>query len=94
MEVQLHAFLTAALHGGEWSASRLGSFIPRERSPGIHWIEGWVGPRTGLDTVVGQEKNSQPLPGLELPIIQPLAQSYTTELYWLFVEEDEEEEEV
>jgi hypothetical protein len=29
----------------------------------------------------GKEKNSQPLPGLELPIIQPVAQRYTTELY-------------
>jgi hypothetical protein len=29
----------------------------------------------------GEEKNSQPLPGLELPIIQPVVQRYTTELY-------------
>jgi hypothetical protein len=28
----------------------------------------------------GEKKNSQPLPGLEPPIIQPLAQRYTTEL--------------
>jgi hypothetical protein len=28
----------------------------------------------------GEEKNSHPLPGLETPIIQPVAQSYTTEL--------------
>jgi hypothetical protein len=28
----------------------------------------------------GEEKNSQPLPGLELPIVQPVAQSYNTEL--------------
>jgi hypothetical protein len=27
-----------------------------------------------------EEKNSHPLPGLELPIIQPVAQSYTAEL--------------
>jgi hypothetical protein len=26
----------------------------------------------------GEEKNSQPLPGLKPPIIQPIAQSYTT----------------
>jgi hypothetical protein len=25
----------------------------------------------------GEEKNSQPLPGLKLPIIQPVAQRYT-----------------
>jgi hypothetical protein len=28
----------------------------------------------------GEEKNSQILPGLESPIIQPVAQRYTTEL--------------
>jgi hypothetical protein len=28
----------------------------------------------------GEEKNSQPLPGLELPIIQPVSQRYTPEL--------------
>jgi hypothetical protein len=28
----------------------------------------------------GEEKNSQPLPGLEPPIIQAVAQRYTTEL--------------
>jgi hypothetical protein len=28
----------------------------------------------------GKEKNSQPLPGLEPPIIQPVAQRYTTVL--------------
>jgi hypothetical protein len=32
----------------------------------------------------GEEKNFQPLPGLELPIMQPVAQRYTTELFWLF----------
>jgi hypothetical protein len=31
-----------------------------------------------------EEKNSQPLPGLEPPIIQPVAQRYTTELSRFF----------
>jgi hypothetical protein len=34
VEVQLHAFLTSALDGGEWSASRPGRFTPVERAPG------------------------------------------------------------
>jgi hypothetical protein len=34
VEVQLHAFLTSALDGGEWSASRFSRF-----SPGTHWIK-------------------------------------------------------
>jgi hypothetical protein len=29
----------------------------------------------------GEEKNSQPLPRIEHPIIQPVAQRYTIELY-------------
>jgi hypothetical protein len=28
----------------------------------------------------GEEKNSQPLPGLELPIVHPVAQRYATSL--------------
>jgi hypothetical protein len=45
MGVWLHAFLTSALGGGEWPASRPGRFTPKERAPGTHWIGGWVGPR-------------------------------------------------
>jgi hypothetical protein len=44
--------LNLALHRREWSASRLGRFIPRERAPGTHWIGGWVGPRAVLDAVM------------------------------------------
>jgi len=28
-----------------------GRLTPSERTPGTHWIGGWVGPRAGLDTV-------------------------------------------
>jgi hypothetical protein len=42
-------FLTSALDGGEWSSSRPGCFTPGERTAGVHWIGGWVGPRAGLD---------------------------------------------
>jgi hypothetical protein len=37
-----------------------------------------MGSRAGLDAVV--KKNSQPLPGLEPTIIQPVSQRYTAEL--------------
>jgi hypothetical protein len=47
--------LTSALDGGEWSASRPGRSIPRERAAGTHWIGDWVGPRAGLDAVVKGE---------------------------------------
>jgi hypothetical protein len=52
VEVYLHAFLSSALDGGEWSASRPGRFTPRERAPGTHCIGGWVGPRAVLEAVV------------------------------------------
>jgi hypothetical protein len=54
--------LTSALDGGERSASSPGRFTSRETAPGTHWIGGWA-------ERVGEEKNSQPLPGLEPPII-------------------------
>jgi hypothetical protein len=38
---------------------RVVSFTLGERAPCTHWIWGWVGLRTGLDT--GQEKNVPPL---------------------------------
>jgi len=38
VEVQLHAFLTSALYGGEWSATCQGCFTPGGVTPGTHWI--------------------------------------------------------
>jgi hypothetical protein len=66
------------LNGSEWSASRPGRFIPRERVPGSHWLGGWVGPRAVLDAVVMRKitsphRESNP----KTPIVQPLAQRYT-----------------
>jgi hypothetical protein len=37
-----------------------------------------------------EEKNSQPLPGLESLIIQPITQCYTTDLSWIFTVQYEE----
>jgi hypothetical protein len=51
VDVYIHAFLTLALAGGDWPASRPGRFTPRERAPGTHWIGGWVGPRASLDNM-------------------------------------------
>jgi hypothetical protein len=46
VNVSSHLFLTSALAGGEWSASR-----PSHFTPGIYWIGGWLGPRNSLDDV-------------------------------------------
>jgi hypothetical protein len=42
MEVQLHAFLTSALNGGEWSTSHPGRFTPGEIVSCNHCTGGWV----------------------------------------------------
>jgi hypothetical protein len=55
---------------------------PRERNPGTR-IDG---PQS-RSLRGGEEKNSQPLPGLEPSIIQPVAHRYTSELSWLLIEE-------
>jgi hypothetical protein len=71
-------YLTSALDGGEWSASRPGRFTLRESAPGTYWRGGWVGLTAILEAVV---KRKIPSPRRELnprtPIGQPLAQRYT-----------------
>jgi len=46
VEVQLRAFLTSAVDGGDWSVSCLSCF-----TPSTHWIGGWVILRISLDSV-------------------------------------------
>jgi hypothetical protein len=60
-----------ALDRGEWSASRLARFTPRERALGTHWLEGWVDHRAGLDDV--EKRKFLTLPGLDL---RPLGRPY------------------
>jgi hypothetical protein len=68
-DLYINIFLTSALVGGEWSASRPSSLTTRERAHGTHWIGGWVDPRAGLDDV--EKRNSDP------SIVQPVASRYT-----------------
>jgi hypothetical protein len=72
-------FLTSALDGGEWSASRPGRFYPREIALGTDWIGGWVGTKAGLDAMEKMKVLS--LPGIEPrpPSRQPVAMP--TELF-------------
>jgi hypothetical protein len=44
MEIQFHAFLTSALDGGEWSASRFGRFTPGDRFLGTPRFGSLLGP--------------------------------------------------
>jgi hypothetical protein len=70
-------YLTSALAGGEWSASRPCRFTPGERGPSTFWIGCSVDPRTGLDDMEmknschHRDSNSDPLVG------QPVASRYT-----------------
>jgi hypothetical protein len=58
VEIQLHAFVTSVLGGGEWSASHSGDFIPLGK--GLGELQSRYGPE-------GEEKNapSFPMPGIE-----------------------------
>jgi hypothetical protein len=76
VDIWIHVCLTSALVRGEWSASRPSRFTPGERALGMHWIGGWVGPRTGLDDM--KKRKFLTLSGFELrPVVQPVASRYT-----------------
>jgi hypothetical protein len=53
--------------------------LPQRKSP-CYPLDSRLGGPQSRSGRGGEEKNSQPLPGLKPPIIQPGAQSYTTEL--------------
>jgi hypothetical protein len=44
-------FLTSALDGGEWSASRPRRFTPEETALGTHCLGDWVGPTADMDVM-------------------------------------------
>jgi hypothetical protein len=75
VDVQIHIFLTSALVGGEWLASRTGRFTPRERAPGTHCLGGLVDPKAGLGYV--EKRKLLTLPGLELQPLGGPASRYT-----------------
>jgi hypothetical protein len=69
--------LTLVLDGGEWSASRPGLLMPRERAPDTHWIGGWARPRAILDAVTKRKipspyRDSKPRSSSPWPSAIPL----------------------
>jgi hypothetical protein len=73
VDVYIHIFLTLALVGGEWSASRIGPFTPRERVAGAHWIgAARMGRRTSLYNMERRKILS-----CDPSAIQPVASRYT-----------------
>jgi hypothetical protein len=71
-------FLNSAVDGAEWTPSRAGRFTPGETAPFTHRIEGWLCPRSGLDSV---EKRKSPLPGIEHQPYNPYSIVMATGLY-------------
>jgi hypothetical protein len=72
-----YSFLTSALDGGEWSASRPGRALLPGKDHGTYCTEGWVGPRAGLDT---EERGKIHCPcqgsNLDRPVVQSVARHY------------------
>jgi hypothetical protein len=73
-EVYHHVFLTSTLDGSEWSASHTGRFTSQGKSPWYPLDRRLGGSQSRSGHSGGEEKISEPLPGLEHPIIQPVAQ--------------------
>jgi hypothetical protein len=73
VDVYIHIFLTSALAGGEWSDSG-------ERTPGTHWIGGWVDPRACLDSL--EKRKFLTLPG---PLDSPARNQLLYRLRYLYL---------
>jgi hypothetical protein len=67
VDILVYVFLTSALVGGEWSASRPDHFTTGERVACIHWLGDWLDPRNNLEDV--EKIKILLLPGLELRIL-------------------------
>jgi hypothetical protein len=66
VEVKIYIFLTSALAGGKWSASRPGRFTPRGRKPGYPLDRRLGGPQKKSERH-GEEKILDPT-GTRTPI--------------------------
>jgi hypothetical protein len=73
VDVYIYIFLTSALVGGEWTASRPGHFTPVETAPGTHWIGGSVDPRAGLDDEKKRKFLPYPDSNSDPSIVHPIA---------------------
>jgi hypothetical protein len=77
VDLYIHIFLTSALAGGQWSASRRCRFTPGESGPCTHWVEGWVNPSAGMD--IWRRENSWPYQDSDSDpsVVEPVASCYT-----------------
>jgi hypothetical protein len=78
-----YSFLTSAVDGSEWSASRLGRVLAPGKDTHIRWIRGWVGPRAGRNAEA-RRKVILSLPRIEHRSCSPWSHTVLTELPRLF----------
>jgi hypothetical protein len=71
------------LDGGEWLASRPDRFTHREIAPGTYWIEGWVGPRAGLE--VEEKRKILNFPGFEPPAVDTHTHTHTHTHTYIYI---------
>jgi hypothetical protein len=74
VDVQIHIFLTSALAGGEWSASRPGRFTPGGKSPRYPLDRRLGGPQSRSR----RGENSSPYRDTysDSSVVQPVASRY------------------
>jgi hypothetical protein len=70
-----YSFLTSALDGGEWSASRHGPALRPGKDPGIHWVCGLVDLRASLDTQTTEKSFASA--GSRTPVVHSVVRHYT-----------------
>jgi hypothetical protein len=101
VDIYIHVFLTSAVVGGEWSASRLGLFTAKGNSPRYPLYRRLGGPqsrcgRRGEEKIFDPTVTRTPTPS----VIQPIASHYTYEFkivliclgtskyYWLYLDKN------
>jgi hypothetical protein len=70
MKLQLHSFLSSELDEGEWSASRPGRLISKEKAFGTHWIGGGV---PGFVWIQWRKEKATAPRGNRTPVVQPVS---------------------
>jgi hypothetical protein len=76
VDVQIQVFLTSALVGDEWSASRSGRFTPGERAPGTHWIGGWGTPEPVWTTWRNESSCPHRYSNSDPSVVEPVVSRY------------------
>jgi hypothetical protein len=66
-----YSFWTSAVDGVSCQRHASAALYPQGKTPGTHWIGGWVGLRVGLDTGA-RGKVLLPLPGVEPRLLSPV----------------------